>query len=252
MSPHKSGPCFAIVQNFKATKAAFAADMISSFSNLIRKSAPDAIIDVFNGVEDAELPDPRDYAAVFLTGGMFNLALPDVEPWVARELEYILTLNEKASDTKLVGICWGHQAVARALGGSVEFIPTGGHVVGRKTEKLVGPGKDFFDADQVDLIHFRLRWASKPGGGAVLMAEDNSILYYPSRNILTLQGHPEFTSCVSHGVLDADGGTFSSNMDVEEMASTRASFDQVNDGEKAFASVMDWVLGRKQVVPGSK
>ncbi|KAJ4182653.1 hypothetical protein NW767_013798 [Fusarium falciforme] len=231
MSPHKSGPRLAIIQNFREPKASFGADMRSSLSNLIRKSAPDAIVDVVNGVDDAELPDPRDYDAIILTGGMFNLALPHVEPWVARELEYIQTLNEKAPDTKLVGFCWGHQAVARALGGSVDFIRTGGHV---------------------DLIHFRLRWASKAGDGAVHLADDNSILYYPSRNIMSLQGHPEFTSCVSHGVLDNDGGTFTSNMDDEEMASTRASFDRPNDGEKVFAAIMGWVLNEQQVMPGSK
>ncbi|KAJ4132408.1 hypothetical protein NW754_015224 [Fusarium falciforme] len=239
MSPHKSGPRLAIIQNFREPKASFGADMRSSLSNLIRKSAPDAIVDVVNGVDDAELPDPRDYDAIILTGGMFNLALPHVEPWVARELEYIQTLNEKAPDTKLVGFCWGHQAVARALGGSVDFIRTGGHVVGLQSEKLVGLGRDFFQADQVATARLHL-------------ADDNSILYYPSRNIMSLQGHPEFTSCVSHGVLDNDDGTFTSNMDDEEMASTRASFDRPNDGEKVFAAIMGWVLNEQQVMPGSK
>ena len=66
--------------------------------------------------------------------------------------------------------------------------------------------------------------------------------------MLTLQGHPEFTSLVSHRVLDADGGTFSSNMDEEEEKKTRDSFDVANDGEKAFATIMDWVLDRRQIV----
>ncbi|SCO87562.1 uncharacterized protein FRV6_11689 [Fusarium oxysporum] len=191
MSPHKSGPRVAIIQNFKPTNAAFATDMMTSFTDLIHKSAPDAIVDVINGVESAQLPNPSEYNTIILTGGMFNLALPE------------------APNSKLVGLCWGNQAVARALGGAVEFIPTG-HVVGRNPDKLTGVGRDFFDAEEL--------------------------------------GHPEFTSLVSHRVLDADGGTFSSNMDEEEEKKTRDSFDVANDGEKTFATIMDWVLDRRQIV----
>ncbi|KAJ4029086.1 hypothetical protein NW756_014467 [Fusarium oxysporum] len=209
MSPHKSGPRVAIIQNFKPTNPAFATDMMASFTDLIHKSAPDAIVDVINGVESAQLPNPSEYNTIILTGGMFNLALPEVEPWVERELDLIRTSAEKAPNSKLVGLCWGNQAVARALGGAVEFIPTG-HVVGRNPDKLTGVGRDFFDAEEL--------------------------------------GHPEFTSLVSHRVLDADGGTFSSNMDEEEEKKTRDSFDVANDGEKTFATIMDWVLDRRQIV----
>lgn len=88
---------------------------------------------------------------------------------------------------------------------------------------------------------------ARPGSGSVIIAADNSMLFYPEGNILTFQGHPEFTSAVSHSILDGSGDAFINNMDEKELAWTRTSFDEANDGETVFAAVMDWAIGGRVI-----
>jgi len=63
-----------------------------------------------------ELPDDLDeYQGVLLLGGP---AQPDQDdPWILKELELIKEAH--AREIPLIGICLGHQLIARALGGEV-------------------------------------------------------------------------------------------------------------------------------------
>jgi GMP synthase-like glutamine amidotransferase len=63
------------------------------------------------------LPDPRDYDAVIAlgSGATATGAGPD---WVAREIEWL-----RSADVPVLGICFGAQALAAALGGSVHRLP---------------------------------------------------------------------------------------------------------------------------------
>ncbi|KAJ6020160.1 hypothetical protein N7499_003452 [Penicillium canescens] len=246
MTVHTRGPNVAIIKNFGESKAIWAVKMLESFTSLIKVSAPEANIEFFNAVTDLALPCPNTYDIIFLTGGVYNLALEKVDPWVERELDYIRAMHLKAPATKVIGSCWGHQAIARALGGEVAFV-TNKHVIGTKLERLTATGKRLFKAETLKLPHFRMRRVAQPAPDAVALAEDNSMFYYPSRNIVSLQAHPEFTSAISRNVLDTDGGAFSGNMDEDELASTRASFDLRHDGEKTFATLMGWALGCKEL-----
>ena len=65
-------------------------------------------------VRAGELPDPGNHDAVLITGSPAGVY--DPLPWIPGLLDFI----RAAKDSRMVGICFGHQAMAEALGGKVE------------------------------------------------------------------------------------------------------------------------------------
>lgn len=71
-------------------------------------------------VDHGELPaDPSAYDAYLITGSPAGIY--DPLPWVAELSDFI----RAAGAAKMVGICFGHQIMAEALGGHVEKSPKG-------------------------------------------------------------------------------------------------------------------------------
>ena len=65
-------------------------------------------------VQAGELPDAGAHHAFLLTGSPAGVY--DPLPWIPGLMDFI----RAAKDSKMVGICFGHQAMAEALGGRVE------------------------------------------------------------------------------------------------------------------------------------
>jgi len=99
----------------------------------------------------------------------------------------------------LIGICFGHQIIAQAMGGKVEKF-SGGWVVGRTEYQQVGPALTLnaWHQDQV---------TRRPECARVLASNDaceNAILAYGD-TIWTLQAHPEFSTGFIAGLIATRG-----------------------------------------------
>jgi GMP synthase (glutamine-hydrolysing) len=79
-------------------------------------------IDVFGAVAAAQqLPDPEDVPAVLVTGS--PAMVTDREPWSEETAAWLRAVIERGRP--VLGVCYGHQLLAQALGGTVGWLPNG-------------------------------------------------------------------------------------------------------------------------------
>lgn len=135
-------------------------------------------------VVDGEFPDGPHDAQGWLVTGSRHGAYEDL-PWIAPLEGLIRAIH--AARVPLVGVCFGHQVVAQALGGKVEK-HGGGWAVGRQEYDWGGEAValNAWHQDQV---------TRAPEGAEVLASSPscaNAALAYGDA-ILTVQAHPEFS-----------------------------------------------------------
>lgn len=134
-------------------------------------------------VVDMDFPDGPQAADGWLITGSKHGAYED-HPWIP-PLETLIRAI-RATDQPLIGVCFGHQIIAQALGGTVEKF-AGGWSVGRTAYRMDGDTLHLnaWHQDQVTVL---------PEGATVEGATthcENAILSYGDR-IWTIQPHPEF------------------------------------------------------------
>ena len=144
-------------------------------------------------VVDMEFPTGPDAADGWLISGSKHGAYDDM-PFIPPLEDFIrAAYNGKVP---LVGICFGHQIIAQALGGRVEKY-SGGWSVGRVEYD--------FDGETVPLIAWHQdQVVEKPEAARVLARTDFcafAALAY-GEQVLTMQPHPEFDDAATELLLD--------------------------------------------------
>lgn len=142
---------------------------------------------------DGVFPDgPEDADGWLITGSKFG-AYEDHD-WIPPLEDLIRAIH--ASGRPLVGVCFGHQIIAQALGGKVEKF-AGGWAVGRHEYDLNGRSfaLNAWHQDQVTEV---------PEGAQVVSGTDfcrNAALLYGDR-AFTIQPHPEINATYLKGLLE--------------------------------------------------
>jgi len=161
-------------------------DMFSRFFSLTGQ----VHLDVFE-VRTNELPPCKhDYDALVISGSRYSVN--DATPWVVKLLEFLRVQAECAT---LIGFCFGHQALAKALGGEVtervDGPNIGAHVLTMKSRPAWA--LPFHAAPQLLFNH--LEQVTLCPSGAITIAGDascpNQMVQYRPR-ILGIQAHPEY------------------------------------------------------------
>jgi len=136
-------------------------------------------------IEGGVFPPGPEAADGWLITGSRHGAYED-HPWIP-PLEQLIR-DIYADGRPLVGVCFGHQIIAQALGGKVEKFG-GGWSVGRTTYEIDGheTALNAWHQDQVTEV---------PDGAEVIGSSDfcaNAALLYGNK-VYSVQPHPEFTA----------------------------------------------------------
>ena len=143
---------------------------------------------------DASLPAPDAIAGAVITGSAAMVT--DREDWSERTAGWIRTAMD--ADTPLFGVCYGHQLMAHALGGTVGWLPAGREIGTRTITRRSSNGAASLDrlpeAFPAHTTHRQSVLQPPPGAEVLARSEldPHQLLRY-APHVLSTQFHPEFT-----------------------------------------------------------
>jgi GMP synthase-like glutamine amidotransferase len=162
------------------------------FIRLLGPLRPDWQFSVVS-VKDGEFPDDLSaYDGFIITGS--PASVHDADPWVDRLMDVIRQI--RTENRPVFGACFGHQAIAKALGGTVESNP-GGWVFGLAETVLEGEPIRLYAAHVEQVT--ALPAGAEPLGGN---ADCPNGAFKIGTRILTTQYHPEITSRFATALVD--------------------------------------------------
>lgn len=204
---------------------------LEMFSGLLRPAMPDASFRWY-GVCEGELPpSPGACDGWLCTGSRFSVY--DDHEWIDALKGFVSDVHE--SGRPFVGICFGHQVLAEALGGKVERAHQGWglgvlEMTIENPEPWMRPLQDhcklqYMHGDQVQKL---------PHGSVVLaQARHCPIAMFRVGNMLGIEGHPEFSAAYARALLSARR----ERIGIETVDAALASLSQRTD----HAVVAEWV-----------
>ncbi len=153
-------------------------------------------------VERGEYPRAIDEVDAYLITGSKSSVYDD-KPWIGVLMDYVRELDRRHK--KIVGICFGHQLVAHALGGETGKSPRGWGV-GLHTHRF-STAPDWHDQGDMDfdILVSHLDQILKTADGTRVLAGsefcENAVCQIGD-HILTFQGHPEFVPAYSREIME--------------------------------------------------
>jgi GMP synthase-like glutamine amidotransferase len=178
--------------------------------------------------DGAPLPDPQGLESILITGSPAGVY--DDLPWIAPLRDFIR--RAYAANTPMLGVCFGHQAMADALGGDV-----------RKSEKGWGIGRHIYGVTRRppflggSLPEFAVSCSHQdqviipPGEAEVFLTSDftpNAGLLYRNGKAISLQSHPEFEDDYAYALAELKRGRTSD----ENIDAAKASFVRPSDSRE--------------------
>jgi GMP synthase-like glutamine amidotransferase len=209
------------------------------FMQLLGPVRPDWQFSIFS-VKDGAFPAGlADTDGVIVTGSPASVHDPD--PWVGQLLETVRHIVQ--AGIPLFGACFGHQAVALALGGTVARNPTG-WVLGLVNTQMQGLG-------HLRLYAAHLEQVTAPPAGAQIVgatADCPIAAMTIGPRVLTTQYHPEMT----HDFIAALTEHLKDTLPARVISTARASLHHRADTDAIAAHIVTFFEAAVQDRAASK
>ncbi|EKM53291.1 uncharacterized protein PHACADRAFT_259553 [Phanerochaete carnosa HHB-10118-sp] len=201
-----------------------------------------------------EYPEDIDrYSAIVMTGSAAS-AYENLE-WINQLVAYIASVAETKPNVKLIGICFGHQIIGRALG--EDCVPNGGiWEVGPIPIQLTETSKELFgglhelNIQQMHRDHIpEVPACCELLASSPICKNQGFVRYAPGAlsrtpkdiQIFTVQGHPEFTENIVRKIIDVRLSTGVIDQATADSARQRAKWR--NDGVGVIGKAIWQILG---------
>lgn len=187
-----------------------------------------------------ELPADICLDELYLIPGSLDSAYDD-KPWIAALVQWVKQAYEHGA--KLMGVCFGHQVIAHALGGHVEPF-AGGFGAGVRASSVVDDEmRRYFPGGTMHLLYSHHDQVMALPDGATRCATSDFCLnesYRMGRQVVTFQGHPEFTVAYSRHLLT----NCSDDLDETVRFAALQSLDNLQpQGQEAARFALDLLFG---------
>jgi GMP synthase-like glutamine amidotransferase len=176
-------------------------DYTDMFVRVFAADAPHIDFEVFDVIGGAPLPRVGEHDAILITGS--RLGATDDLPWI--EALRTVIRDAHARRVPLVGVCFGHQLIADALGGRVERAGAGWGVgVHHATVTVpVGPSHPGCGDFRL-LVSHQDQVVALPDDAELIATSDHApIAAFRIGSLLGVQGHPEFSARYAAALMDA-------------------------------------------------
>jgi GMP synthase-like glutamine amidotransferase len=192
------------ILNADAVRAEFVAEFgeyPDMFSRLLMAVDPEiefVTYEVMNGEYPIDIDEVDGY---LITGS--KLSVYDEVAWIDELKEFVRELHE--AKKKLVGICFGHQLVAEALGGKTRQADYGWCVGVHKAQLTVDAASYGPAASEFQILSNHKDQVEEMPVGAILLASTPTCpiaMTQLGEHILTFQGHAEFDKGYALGLLN--------------------------------------------------
>lgn len=188
-------------------------------------------------IQNGEFPENLNECDAYLITGS-KTGVYDNEHWLEPLEQWI----KKAYNNKvrMLGICFGHQMLAHSLGGHASKSDKGWGVGNHMTNILHLPIWLNDDSDAYQLIYsHKDQVESLPPRGKVLASSDfcEYAAWYISDQVLSFQGHPEFTPEYFRRLLERRRDDVGSEL----LDQALKSIDQPNDSEKILRWMIEFI-----------
>lgn len=191
----------------------FTSLLTAAASELKLPSSPDTSdhglsLSTYEVVTAQEYPDLSSIDGILISGSKHNSF--DNDPWIVKLVDFVKTCFENKK--RVIGVCFGHQIVGRALGVKVARSDKGWEASVTAID-LTKRGQEIFGRPSIALhqMHKDIVY-DYPEGVEELAYTDKCAVQgmYVKGKLITVQGHPEFTGEIVRELLVArhDAGVF--------------------------------------------
>jgi GMP synthase-like glutamine amidotransferase len=209
------------------------------FERMIASADPSIASDVVSIANGQRLPDPAGLDAILITGSAAGVY--DDFDWIAPLEEFVRTAYDKR--VPMVGVCFGHQLMAQALGGDVRKSEKGWGI-GRHVYRLA-PGNGLVEGDEIAIAcSHQDQVITPPASARTIMSSaftPHAGLLYANGAALSVQPHPEFTADYADALCDLRRGRTPDAV----VATAKASLAEPLDHARLGGVITRFLAGRR-------